>query len=205
MRWLVSVDWHCSEARYRFPAIPNFIIFHSASSFFLRSCCCGCEQRRASAMTDLYDTPLTSTYHPDAAGAQGALPPPTHWQSGIFHCLEDTGSTCDVIWCGYCQIGYQYSMVTRNVQEMDLQWTLFPFLIDLFTRGLGFIFATWTVRNEVRRRFNITPNQDIEEGCLTFWCAPCALCQQHRELTGRQMWPKGVCLESPPYLKSGMA
>ncbi|XP_030961610.1 protein PLANT CADMIUM RESISTANCE 7-like isoform X1 [Quercus lobata] len=62
-----------------------------------------------------------------------------------------------------------------------------------FVPLLGATLYGCTYRSKLRRRFDLPeqPCSPCEDCCVHHLCCFCALCQEHRELTNRQMDPRG--------------
>jgi Cys-rich protein (TIGR01571 family) len=131
--------------------------------------------------------------------------PASLWNDSILDCFKDMGSCCEVFMCTPCQMGYQYEMLTHGERRMNFPLVIGVMLLDaMVTGGCAMKVLALHLRTEVRRRFNITPGEDVSEFCQWFWCTPCSVCQTYRELTARGMWPGAVCVSTPPPLPVAM-
>ena len=118
----------------------------------------------------------------------------------LFDCTDDRPSCFDVICCGYCMNGKQYSMMHRGTSEIDLMMCGLPLLFDVCIGGsLGFAASSACIRMDFLREFGFVNKDDTKECCTGFWCSPCSSCQVHRELSMRGQCPTGMCCVAVPY------
>lgn len=129
------------------------------------------------------------------------VPPPmsfalgTRWVTGLCDCLHDTGSCVDVVCCPYCQVGFAYHRTRRPFVDMDAAVCIAACCADFMLGGTGTTAAAMVLRNRVVQRYRLEEQlpATLLKGCF---CAPCTLCQVHREMKMRGEYPGGVCL--PP-------
>ncbi|RLM64925.1 hypothetical protein C2845_PM16G09540 [Panicum miliaceum] len=137
--------------------------------------------------------------------ASNGAPPAGEWSSGLFDCFDDVGG-CGGGTC--CVSGTLYLLLTA--------WT--GGQPSVLTGGLGCLYSC-SYRSKLRARYG------LEEGpcrcpdcCVHFWCEPCALCQEYRELKARgfdmsQGWEEnmermgkaGAAATAPPHMNPGMS
>lgn len=120
------------------------------------------------------------------------------WSTGLFDMTNPDCSMCIEGWlCGYCQMGYQYQRIRSNVIGMDAAVCAGALCCDAFcTGGLVRMGLTWSIRSSIQMRYGI--RQDCcNDFCAVFCCNPCALCQQHREMSMHGEYPGGVLTNVP--------
>mmetsp|Transcript_20929 Transcript_20929/g.48362 ORF Transcript_20929/g.48362 Transcript_20929/m.48362 type:complete len:137 (+) Transcript_20929:628-1038(+) len=67
------------------------------------------------------------------------------------------------------------------------QWNWLALLL-LTPFSCSYLWHT-TTRTAIRKRFGI-PGSECGDCCVVFWCAPCALVQERKELMFRSQWSK---------------
>ncbi len=103
--------------------------------------------------------------------------PPQEWNNSLLGCCSGCGSCCLTICCPCVQYGRIYEKVHNDgcccqgflcclLSPLCLSWCIH--------KGL---------RSDVRKRYNI--QKGCSDCCVTFLCAPCATCQEARELKDR--------------------
>jgi Cys-rich protein (TIGR01571 family) len=122
---------------------------------------------------------------------------PQMWTSSLCDWHTDMPSTCETVWCGLCQMSNQYELLTNGVGKCN------PFIVGglllldaTITSGLAAKVFALHLRTETRRRYNITPGDDLNECCNWLWCTPCSVCQTMREMSARGEFPGAVCVSS---------
>jgi Cys-rich protein (TIGR01571 family) len=134
-------------------------------------------------------------YLPPLAGLQ----PPNNWTSSLCDMCRDMNSCCEVIWCCYCQLGYQDRKMSTGYSGPDWGTCCMYMCLDMWlTFGFAFAFGACQIRDRVRHRFNIEPMDGCMNGMIGFCCPQCSLCQTYRELSARGYWPMGVCVSQAP-------
>jgi Cys-rich protein (TIGR01571 family) len=135
---------------------------------------------------------LTDSTKPRAASLL-ARPPshvtstPTSWSTGLFSCCGDCGVAVDVCLCGPCSMSRQRMALQGHADTCSSADYM-----------LGKEKPHWQVcaiREGVVRKYRINENGTY---CKAWCCPLCSLCQTHRELTARGMWPGGTCCVSQP-------
>lgn len=142
------------------------------------------------AIVDPYFLPMRPPYMPE-----------NNWTTGLCQCTDDTKSCFEICFCGYCQIGYQDRKMTLGQTGPDWGICLAYCCLDMFVSfGLAYSYGAWQIRDRIKTRFNIEPQECCKSVCIAFFCASCSLCQTYRELSNRGYWPGGMCCISvaPP-------
>jgi len=122
---------------------------------------------------------------------------PRQWGSPTCGC--NFAEFCEGIWCSCCMIGYMN-------QKLDVGRVLdkplgMPNSVDCLTCCL---FLYWPLgpiyghRREIIERYNIAGESHNGSCCNILCCAPCALCQQRREMGYSGEWPGGILVTEPP-------
>lgn len=87
-------------------------------------------------------------------------------------------------------------MLTRHRPEIDSLCLCLLMSFDGGPLALMSAISTCHIRQSLRRRYGIT-GDDCADCAASFFCLPCAISQQYREMTYRQQWPGGICVEPP--------
>lgn len=138
---------------------------------------------------------------------------PQDWSSGICECGQDCHNAWDVCLCFHCVLFQQYNKFYYDQGRILWSKCLGIFCLDACcTCGFANMYIHYTLRQDMRRRYHITSNatehnaqgtpkpyqgptagESCSDCCSVYFCATCTLCQQHREMTHRGIWP-GKCL-----------
>ena len=131
-----------------------------------------------------------------------AVPPPEafalgpQWQTKLCDCADDRSGCFDILFCPWCQLGYQYHRMRKLFVDMDGGVCCGILCLDAFLLGFGLAMMTFHLRTRLADRYGVD-----EHVCVSLvtgaCCACCALCQQHREMTRRGEFCGGVCLSEP--------
>lgn len=123
------------------------------------------------------------------------------FNTGLFHCTEDSSSCVEVCFCYYCQVSQQYNMVTKRQRSIDYCCCGGMMAADM-CMGAGI--AGWiggiVLRNAVRSRFALYGEDSCGSIMKAACCTGCSVCQTYRELSIRNEWSGGVCMIDQPYL-----
>lgn len=148
------------------------------------------------------------------------LVPREHWRTGLFNCCYTSPdlveSDCNVFMLGWfapCVL-YGSTRERLNPKEFNRACCLYNglyFLSVLVVQGNCLApLMSCTTRTAIRHRFNLEGNVPKEgcccitspekrerlelcaDCCLHFWCHPCALCQEAREVRRRCPYPAPV-------------
>ena len=123
---------------------------------------------------------------------------PMPWATGICDCFQGIPTCMDGWCCCWCALASQYNMVTTGLKGMNLPVCAGTACLDcLFAGGLAEMCLTLYMRNQIRTRYNIEGTIVVD--CLTaFFCGPCAIAQQTKEMAAWVHYPGGVCSTTPP-------
>nr|CAD1826693.1 unnamed protein product [Ananas comosus var. bracteatus] len=125
------------------------------------------------------DEPVTGTpVGVSAPPVQGAV---GEWSTGLCDCFEDFGNCCLTCWCPCITFGRIAEIVDRGSTSCGTSGALYALIMSL--TGCQWIYS-WMYRSKLRAEYNL-PESPCCDCCIHFCCEPCALCQQHRELTNR--------------------
>ncbi|XP_003631175.2 protein PLANT CADMIUM RESISTANCE 2 [Vitis vinifera] len=126
-------------------------------------------------------TSIMSSTNLDYTGKPGN---PGPWNTGLCDCCSDVKTCCLTMWCPCVTFGQIAEIVDRGNTSCFVAATLYAIV------GLskwGFCLSCF-YRTKMRKQFMLekSPCDD----CLVHWfCEPCALCQEHRELKIRGFNP----------------
>lgn len=126
------------------------------------------------------------------------------YNTGLCDCFDDCTIFLEGWLCGYCQVSAQYNMLNNNKQGVE------PFVCGLlicadFWCTLGFAMASFTAftRMRLKSTFHLVKESGLCSCVKGFFCVACSHCQMYRELSIRNRWPGGVCVDTP-YRKPGL-
>lgn len=106
--------------------------------------------------------------------AQVVAPAVQEWSTGLCGCCDDCGICCFTVFCPCCQYGKNYEAVHGSgCCSQGFVWCILAgcYLSCCVHTGL---------RKDVRQRYNIPEGSN--DCCTVFWCGPCAVCQEARQL-----------------------
>ncbi|KAL9230115.1 hypothetical protein vseg_005505 [Gypsophila vaccaria] len=142
----------------------------------------------------------------------GISPQPGQWSTGIFDCFNDGPTCCLTCWCPCITFGQAAEIIDRGSSSCGVTGALYA-LLAVFT-GCQFIY-TCTYRSKLKQQYGMPPDS-FEDCCLHFWCQPCVLCQEYRELQIRgfdvplgwygnvERMNKAFGVTNPPVVQGGM-
>lgn len=149
----------------------------------------------------------------------------TTWSTGLWDCVVDWRNAVDVFLCSRCVAAQQFNKIYTGEEGIHWPVCLLSVVLDFGAVPLGGIVLMIAVRQEIRSRYSIDiPEGDYSNNhsatpatlrqstwvnaatsgtllldiCAVLFCTPCALCQQHREMTVRGEWPSYCILGSNP-------
>ncbi|CAN6338604.1 unnamed protein product [Urochloa humidicola] len=147
-------------------------------------------------------------------------PPAGAWSSGLFDCFSDISGCCLTIFCPCITFGRIANIVDQGATSCCVSGTLY-FLLSaltggqpsLLTGGLSCLYSC-CYRSRLRTQHGLPEGPcNCPDCCVHFWCEPCALCQEYRELKARgfdmskgwhgNMERKGAT--APPQMHPGMS
>jgi Cys-rich protein (TIGR01571 family) len=113
----------------------------------------------------------------------------SNWNTGLCACTIDPMQTLDTICCPCCAASRQWNAIDNKIDTCDLPHCL--------------ISAVCMSCSIVCIRFKIVEKYHIDEAtpiacCIGLICASCSLCQTHRELSARTVWPGGTLCHKQP-------
>ncbi len=107
------------------------------------------------------------------------------WSSGLFACLDDWGVCCYTALCPLCAFGETHEKAFEDTDTGCDRWgacTLMYLAGQIVP--CGHVLVTAPTRKRLRFKYNI-PNGRCGDFCTHFWCLPCAMCQESREIKWR--------------------
>ncbi|KAF7849099.1 hypothetical protein BT93_L1245 [Corymbia citriodora subsp. variegata] len=107
------------------------------------------------------------------------------WTTGLCDCFDDPSNCWITCFCPCVTFG-------QNAEIIDRGSTSCASAASRCCRMLNLFYCSWcytcTYRTKLRGLYSIPGNQ-CRDGCLHYWCGPCALCQEYRELKNRGFDP----------------
>ncbi|GAB2269556.1 Protein CADMIUM RESISTANCE 2 [Dionaea muscipula] len=150
--------------------------------------------------------------YPATAGYQYDGTPQSEWSTGLCDCMSDVPNCCLTCWCPCITFGQIAEIVDKGSTSCGVSGALYAIILGL--TGCQWIYSC-TYRSKMRLQFGL-PAGTCNDCCTHFWCEPCALCQEHRELQHRGFEPslgwqgnlakqnQGVGMTNPPMFQGGM-
>jgi Cys-rich protein (TIGR01571 family) len=130
-------------------------------------------------------------------------------QTGLFDCAKDWRSCLEGYFCGYCQNSRQYNVMKHEKNDMHAGACFLPFVTDIALPiafflvtgihgmyGIGTMVMTYMNRRSMHRRYNLDTT-DCGDFMSAWCCSPCSTCQVYREMSVRNEWPAGFCVQQP--------
>ncbi|KAL9271243.1 Cell number regulator 10-like protein [Drosera capensis] len=159
-------------------------------------------------MTPVTGVPVNKGYvPPQQPGVEGK------WSTGLLDCCSDVPHCCLTCWCPCITFGRIAEIVNRGTTSCGVSGALYSVLCCLV--GCQWVY-TCTYRSKLRQQYGL-PAGNCNDCCTHFWCEPCALCQEYRELQNRGFEPslgwegnlekltRGVAMVNPPVVQTGMS
>ena len=117
------------------------------------------------------------------------MPGTGEWGTPLFSCLQDTNQCIDTALCAPCAMSRQLSALFGHSNEMNVFRLIHGCFFPLCTN----IRIRWrtVVKYGIDEPFHLTI-------AMAWCCGGCSLCQTHRELTLRNVWPGGTILHKEP-------
>lgn len=127
-----------------------------------------------------------------------AQQPLTPWSTELWECFHDMPSCVEntlPIW--WFQSSRQYNILSNDKEGIEPMSCLVSFGADVLIGGnLGSFILAWHLRRRIRGRYNIQ-GSDVADCLVSYFCLPCVVCQNYREMSVRGEWPGGFCASSP--------
>jgi Cys-rich protein (TIGR01571 family) len=116
------------------------------------------------------------------------------FQTGLLGCTSDIPSCLDGCCCPCCQVGRQCNAVDGEVNSL----AILPCIGSLLFGSM----PIWVIC----LRCKVSDKHELDEGKIMsilkgLCCPSCSLCQLHRELSLRNAWPGGLCVNQPFEMK----
>eukprot|EP01064_Diplonema_japonicum_P039177 TRINITY_DN975_c0_g2_i2.p1 TRINITY_DN975_c0_g2~~TRINITY_DN975_c0_g2_i2.p1 ORF type:complete len:189 (+),score=45.56 TRINITY_DN975_c0_g2_i2:54-569(+) len=131
-----------------------------------------------------------------ASSSYVTMPLPTEtWEAGVCDCFQDIGLCCDVCFCTCCQAGRIYDAAFEHKPDsFNVPVCLLMVGASYFFGAIATCVFSMCMRDKVRTSYGIM-GDGCDDCCMSFWCAPCVMCQVHRELSKRGTPPGYICCE----------
>ncbi|KAK9742486.1 hypothetical protein RND81_03G176500 [Saponaria officinalis] len=117
--------------------------------------------------------------------AQSYTPPPHgqvgEFSTGLCDCFSDAGLCCLTCCCPCITFGRIAEIVDKGSSSCGVSGALYALI-------MGFTACQWvyscTYRAKLKAQYGMQESC-LNDCCTHFWCEPCALCQEYRELQHR--------------------
>ncbi|CAF0725057.1 unnamed protein product [Adineta steineri] len=128
------------------------------------------------------------------------MPGENEWNEDLFGCCNDCGSCCYGFCCTPCLFGSNANKISGK--NCFLMCCAYGLLANCY---LCFI-PHMMERQKMREKYNLKENPSCGDLLTTLCCGPCALCQEAREMKGRDAQPKVAFKagEGPPVISQPM-
>ncbi|GAB4838953.1 Protein CADMIUM RESISTANCE 2 [Ancistrocladus abbreviatus] len=152
--------------------------------------------------------PVNQPYSPPPATLGGG----GQWSTGLCDCCSDVPRCCLTCWCPCITFGQIAEIVDKGTSSCGVSGALYALLLGL--TGCQWIYSC-TYRSKLKQQYGI-PTNTCKDCCTHYWCEPCALCQEYRELQHRGFDPslgwygnigrqnQGVPMATAPVMQGGM-
>ncbi|KAF5757429.1 putative PLAC8 motif-containing protein [Helianthus annuus] len=107
------------------------------------------------------------------------------WSTGLCDCGKDCSSCCLTWWCPCISFGRIAEIVDKGTTSCCASGSVY-FLLTVFT-GFECLYSCM-YRTKLRNQYSL-PKQPCNDCLVHFFCKPCALCQEYRELKYRGLNP----------------
>ncbi|KAK9842886.1 hypothetical protein WJX74_003909 [Apatococcus lobatus] len=107
------------------------------------------------------------------------------WSASLFGCCGDCGICCYGCWCLCCLFGDNHSkaMGSGCVGPSCIYYLLASIGCQCFYAG--------PLRKEIRAQYSLQ-ERPCNDCCVHWCCAPCAVCQEAREIKQRRNVPQAA-------------
>lgn len=111
------------------------------------------------------------------------------WSTGLCQCTIDVMQCLDTYFCPCCAGSRQWNAIEGRTNECDVMHCC----MHAFCGPC----STVCIRTKVVEKYTIDEGA-VVSCLLALCCGPCSMCQTHRELSQRNVWPGGtVCHKQP--------
>ncbi|KAE8774020.1 cell number regulator 2 [Hordeum vulgare] len=102
------------------------------------------------------------------------------WSTGLFGCCDDVSSCCLTCFCPCVAFGRIAHIVDKGTSSCCVRGTAYMLLAWV---GLGCL-CSCCYRSRMREQYGLK-EKPCADCCVHFFCDPCAICQEYRELKSR--------------------
>ncbi|BAU02813.1 hypothetical protein VIGAN_11239900 [Vigna angularis var. angularis] len=121
----------------------------------------------------------------ERAQQQNSNAPPTgKWTTGLYDCFDDKGNCC-FTWVSPPDAFGSNAEIIDQGRTSAIRARLTFFGLGLL--GLGCLYS-YKFRIKLRSLYNL-PEEPCSDCCVHSCCLLCAICQEHRELKNRGLYP----------------
>ncbi|XP_047064184.1 cell number regulator 2-like [Lolium rigidum] len=103
------------------------------------------------------------------------------WTTGLCGCFDDAGSCCLTFFCPCVAFGRIAEIADQGATSCCVSGTLYLALATLI--GLTPLYSC-CYRSRLRAQYGLE-EKPCPDCCVHWFCEPCALCQEYRELQHR--------------------
>lgn len=103
------------------------------------------------------------------------------FSTGLCDCFSDVPLCCLTCWCPCITFGRIAEIVDKGSSSCGVSGALYSLIMVI--AGCQWIYSC-TYRSKMKAQYGI-PENSCGDCCTHFWCEPCALCQEYRELQHR--------------------
>ena len=157
----------------------------------------------AAADQNIYAQPGHPSTPPNGQGGVAPVGPfvaaaAADFRFGLFDCFDDLTSVPEVYLCSYCQVASQCNRIENGVPDVHWGFCCVVCCLDVLSDGMALRLGNLYVRGVIRKRYQIGyESNGCSDCCVSFFCTPCAIVQQYREMTSRGEWPGGILVNAP--------
>ncbi|CAA7028667.1 unnamed protein product [Microthlaspi erraticum] len=127
------------------------------------------------------------------------------WTTGLYDCFsEDISTCCLTCFCPCVAFGRIAEILDKGETRQGLAGLL---VVAMSSIGCGWYYAS-QYRAKLRNQYSL-PQEPCPDDPIHFFCCPCALSQEHRELKYRGLdpslgWQGNIESKRPPFVASSM-
>ena len=112
-----------------------------------------------------------------------APPPVNPWSTGLLDCMEDRGNCCLTCVCPCITFGLVAEIVDRGSTSSGTSAALYAVTGAMTGWQCSWVYSCF-YRTKMRAQYGLQ-EAPFPDCCVAFFCEPCAICQEFRELRNR--------------------
>ncbi|CAL4915946.1 unnamed protein product [Urochloa decumbens] len=110
-------------------------------------------------------------------------PPPGSWTTGLCGCFSDCKSCCLAFFCPCVAFGQVAETLDKGATSCCMAGAIYCVLLHAGVCLLHCLYSC-SYRRKLRAAYGLAA-EPCADGCVHYFCEPCALAQMYRELKNR--------------------